>query len=177
MEEIEKTSKIESKETVLSSRDKLLSLEKEGKFVFHGSPDEIETLEPRQPLIYNVQKKEKEKHGNPCVAATPYADIAIFRAIVNSKNFSHGGYASFLKVDKEGVMKLATTKQVLEEIEDKKGFVYVLDKSVFDKFSNMEWRSESPIKPEDVIVVTAEDLPPNIQPIDKNFNPSKENSD
>lgn len=165
--------KNENKERNLNARERLLFLEKEGKFLFHGSPDKIEVLEPRQPLIYNIHNKKKEKHGNLCVAATPCADIAIFRAIVNSKNFSKDDYASSFGVNKDDTIKLATTKPVLEKIKDKKGFVHVISRELFDKFSDMEWRSEKTIKPEEIVSVTAEDLPPNIQLIDKDFNPIK----
>jgi hypothetical protein len=165
-------------EEKLSSREKLLAFEKENRFVFHGSPDEIKILEPRQPLVFNVQKKKREKHGEPCVAATPYADIAIFRAIINQKNYPTGDYVSFFKVSKEGLMEFGTTKQVLERIKEKKGFVYVLNKEAFKRFSNsnMEWRASEAIKPEDVFLVTAEDLPSNIQIVDKDFNPIVEDN-
>jgi len=173
MEKITDLSKTEKEEKNLSPREKLLSLEKEGKFVFHGSPDSIEILEPKQPLIFNKQSKAREKHGEPCVAATPYADIAIFRAVVNPRNFPEKGYASSFGVNKDNTARLCATKQVLENIKDKKGFVYVLDKSSFEKFSDMEWRSEQIIKPNEVILITADDLPSNIQLIDKDFNPIK----
>lgn len=165
--------KNENKERVSNTREKLLSLEKEGKFVFHGSPDKIKELKPRQPLIYNIHNKKQEKHGNLCVAATPYVDIAIFRAIVNSKNFSKDDYASSFGINKNDTIRLATTKSVLEKIQDKKGFVHIISRELFDKFSGMEWRSEKTIKPEEIVSVTAEDLPPDIQLIDKDFNPIK----
>lgn len=173
MEKIIDLQKTEDKEKELSLRERLLSLEKEGKFVFHGSPDNIDTLEPRQPFISNIKSKIKEKHGEPCVVATPRADIAIFRAIVNPKNFPEKEYASSFSINKDDTLRLCATKQVLENIKDKRGFVYVLDKSLFKRFSGMEWRSKQTIKPNEVILVTAEDLFPNIQLIDKDFNPIK----
>jgi hypothetical protein len=173
MRETVRLHKTENKENDLSPRERLLILEKEGKFVFHGSPDNIDTLEPRQPFIFDIKSKIKEKHGEPCVVATPRADIAIFRAIVNPKNFPEKEYASSFSINKDDTLRLCATKQVLENIKDKRGFVYVLDKSLFKKFSGMEWRSEQIIKPNGVILVTAEDLFPNIQLMDKDFNPIK----
>jgi len=152
----------ENRERGLSIRERLSSLEKEGKFVFHGSAREIEILEPRQPYI-----EKGEKHGNPCVATTPFADIAIFRAIVNEDNFSHKDYSSSFGFDSDKGIELCASQDILDDLGDKKGFVYVLDKSLFEKFSGMEWRSEGPVKPIEVIAVTAEDLSPNIQLIDK----------
>jgi hypothetical protein len=173
MEKITDLLKTEKEEKNLSPREKLLSFEKEGKFVFHGSSDSIEILEPKQPLIFNKQSKAKEKHGEPCVAATPHADIAIFRAIVNPRNFSEKGYASSFGVNKNNTIRLCATKQVLENIKDKRGFVYVLDISLFKRFSGMEWRSNQAIKPNEVILVTADDLPRGIKLINKDFNPIK----
>lgn len=151
-------------EKISSARERLLSLENEGKFVFHGSAREIETLEPRQPYI---GKGKDEKHGDPCVATTPFADIAIFRAIINEDNFQQKTYASSFGYDSDKGIELCASRAVLDNLKDKKGFVYVLDKSLFKKFSGMEWRSEQAIKPGEVITVTVEDLSSDIKLIDK----------
>ena len=169
----DKIDKLEFTEKESSLREKLLSLEEEGKFVFHGSSDVIKKLEPRQPYISNKETKKQEKHGEPCVAATSHADIAIFRAIVNNKNFSKITHASRFWINKNNLPQFATTKKVLENVKDKKGFVYVLDKSLFNQFSGMEWRINKDIEPIEVISVTNKDLPPNIQLIDKDFKPIK----
>lgn len=170
MEKMPETLKEEYREGTLNLREKLISLEKEGKFVFHGSSEIINILEPRQPYIFNKKTKKREKHGELCVVATPYADIAIFRAIVNKKNFPESGYASSFKINKNGLPELAATEQILKNVVDKKGFVYVLDKSLFSRFSNMEWRTGKEIKPNEIILVIAKDLPSDIQLIDKDFN-------
>lgn len=154
-------------------REKLISLENQGKFVFHGSPEKIKKLEVKQPYIFNKEAEKEEKHGNPCVSATPYIDIAIFRAIVNKKNFSDIVYASRFWINKNNSPQFATTKEILKRTKNKEGFVYVLDKSLFKKFSDMEWRAYKNIKPIEIISVTAEDLPYNIQLIDENFNKVK----
>ncbi len=82
-------------EQVGNSREKLLSLEKEGKYVFHGSPDIIKTLEPRQAYNQNKETGVMEKDGEPAVFATPYADVAIFRALINAKGISGESTSSF----------------------------------------------------------------------------------
>lgn len=78
----EKESKVEQ---IVKGREKLLALEKEGKFVFHGSPDVINVLEPRQAYNRNDETGTMEKHDEPAVFATPYAEVAIFRALINAK--------------------------------------------------------------------------------------------
>jgi len=168
MKETAGLQKTEKRENNLSPREKLLSFEKEGKFVFHGSARQIETLEPRQPCI-----GKDEKHGDPCVATTPFVDIAIFRAIINEDNFPQKTYSSSFGFDSDKGIELHASQIVLDNLKDKKGFVYALDKSLFKKFSGMEWRSEKTIKPNEVILVTADDLPSGIKLIDKDFNPAK----
>lgn len=73
----------------MSSLEKLTQLQETGNHVFHGSPDgNIEVLEPRQAIHYPNLPKSAEYilDGDPAVSATPYADIATFRALINRKN-------------------------------------------------------------------------------------------
>ena len=157
-----------SKEEKKSVREKLLSLEKEGKFVFHGSAAKLDYLEPQQAFNFDIQAKKNEKHGEPCVAATPFADIAIFRAIINKKNFPDE-FTSRFSFD-DGIVKFFATKEILDNLNDKKGKVYILDKHLFEKFSGMEFRSDKKVKPIQIVTVGAEDLPQNIVIIDNEFN-------
>jgi len=55
------------------SRKKLLSPEKEGKYVFYGSPDIISALKPRQAYYRSEKTGNIKKGGKPDVFATPYA--------------------------------------------------------------------------------------------------------
>lgn len=71
----------ESKEEVISENKRLLQeLEKSGEFVFHGSYQKLEILEPRQGRKRNKETGKIEEDGSPAVSATPFADIAIFRS-------------------------------------------------------------------------------------------------
>ena len=67
------------------NREKLLWLEKEGKYVFHGSPYDISVLEPRQGHNINEETGKIEKDDEPAVFAIFYVDVAIFRALINAK--------------------------------------------------------------------------------------------
>lgn len=142
----------------ISPRERLRSLEQEGKYFFHGSPDFNDVLEPRQPF------SEGKKHGEPSVAASPFADIAIFSAIINPKNFPGEPHLSEFGVKDNGELDFKTTKDVLAKAtaENKKGFVYVLSRAGFEPFSDMESRSTGVVKPEEVLEVSAQDLPENI---------------
>jgi len=144
-------------------RERLLALETDGKFLFHGSPFLVEELIPKQPTIFNRKTRKEKRHGDPCVAATNFAEIAIFRAIINPRNFPDKGYGSSFRVTPEGNICLTVTRKVWQQLEGKTGYVYVLPLNGFSKFSRMEWRSGSEVKPLEIIPVSAEDLSKDIQ--------------
>lgn len=147
------------------NRERLLSLEKEGKYVYHGSPDAITILEPRQAYNRGEETGNMEKDGEPAVFATPYADVAIFRALINAKGVS-GESTSQFGID-EDKLHFSATKNLLEAARGKIGKVYVLDKQKFQDFEGMQCRSLETNEPIEVIEVTIDDLPQNIETIEK----------
>jgi len=149
-------------EKISLPKERLLNLEKEGRFVFHGSASETQKLTPKQPMIYDNKLKKQREHGASCVAATSFAEVAIFRAIINPQNFDFKGYRSSFGVS-NGKQEFTTTKRVFDQVEGKTGYVHVLDKESFNRFSSMEWRSEEGVKPVEIIQVTSKDLPENIE--------------
>jgi hypothetical protein len=163
MEGINKTLEISQ------SKERLIEMENSGKYVFHGSPNgDIKILEPKQGKHVPDLSKPEETilDGNPAVSATPYAEFAIFRAIINKKN-SPGFNSGFGFKNKKREFHVSS-QEVLEITKDKKGFVYVFNKDEFEPYSRngkphkdlMEWRSYEKVKPVDVIEVTYDDLPP-----------------
>lgn len=149
--------------------EKLTQLEQEGKHVFHGSPHrDIEVLEPRQGRHVPDWSKPSETilDGNPAVSATPYAEIAAFRAIINGENIPINHTSGFGIRDGKADFRISS-KEVLEHAKDKKGFVYVFDKNEFEPYKRdqvattdaMEWRSYKTVKPVEVVEVTFDDLP------------------
>jgi len=147
------------------NRERLLSLEKEGKYVFHGSPDTIAVLDPRQAYNYSKETGKMEKDGEPAVFATPYADVAIFRALTDTRGVK-GESTSQFGIDGDK-LHFSATKNLLEAARRKVGRVYVLDKQKFQDFEGMQCRSEEPNKPIEIIEVTVDDLPQNIRIVDK----------
>ncbi len=151
------------------SKEKLSQLEESGQYVFHGSPNgEIEVLEPRQGTHIPDLSKPTEVilDGRPAVSATPYADLATFRAIINGANIPIDHTSGFGVTDGKKHFRVSS-EDVLTHAKDKKGYVYVFDKDKFEpydrngepKLDNMEWRSYQSVKPKEVIEVTQEDLP------------------
>ncbi|MFZ2975200.1 MAG: hypothetical protein WA055_01045 [Candidatus Moraniibacteriota bacterium] len=146
------------------NREKLLALEKEGTYVFHGSPNIIEILEPRQAAGHNEETDEWEEDGTPAVFASPYADCAIFRALIYGEDLDNE-----MGINGDQLHFIAD-KELIARAKGKVGKVYVLDKSKFEpnSFRGMDCRSEEKIVPLDVVEVTIKDLPENIEIINNN---------
>jgi hypothetical protein len=163
MRNFEKIPQIEQEN---NNREKLLSFEKEGKYVFHGSPEDIAVLEPRQAFNQNKESGKMEEDGEPAVFATPYADVAIFRALINSRNVN-GEHESEFGINNKDDLHFLATENLIEAAKKKIGKVYVLDKQKFQNFKGMECRSTEINKPIEVVEVTINDLPQNIKIIEK----------
>ena len=147
------------------NREALLALEREGKYVFHGSPDSIDVLEPRQAYDQDRETGEMVKDGDPAVFATPYADVAIFRALIN-RGEGLGDSASRFGIENEE-LHFGATQNLLDQAKTVTGKVYVLDKSLFGKLKGMQQRSEKTIIPVQVVDVSFDDLPINIEVIEE----------
>src|SRR3989344_4707378 len=140
------------------SKERLLLLEKEGRFVFHGSPiSNIEELEPRQAHTIPKGEKELVNDGNPAVAASPYVEIAIFRALIKIGRSAFGS-------DGEGNLYFEASQKALDAAKTRVAYIYVLAKEDFVPKSGapmmaMDWRSEKPAKPVEIIEIGYQDLP------------------
>lgn len=145
------------KEKPLKPREQLLKLEKTGKYVFHGSLQDIEKLEPRQ--AYNYENGKKKKDGDPAIFATPYADVAIFRALTNNPAVKES--SSSFGINDDGLF-FSASKKLLIASKKITAKVYVLDKDKFESFQGMQCKSLKTTKPIKVIEVNFDDLPPNI---------------
>ena len=152
-------------EKIKSGRERLLELEKTGQFVFHGSLDKIDILKPKQAYNFNKETGEEEKDGYPAVFATPYADMAIFRALINEKELEEDSESRF-GTDQNGKLHFSTTRNLLERAEGIKARVYVLNKDDFEGFDHIQCRAEKEIVPVEIIEVNVNDLPDNINTID-----------
>jgi hypothetical protein len=150
------------KEQISKNKERLLTLEKEGKFVFHGSLYTLEKLEPKQAKGYDNKTEKTEKDGAPAIFASPYVDVAIFRALINEKTTSEDSSSGF-SINDSNKINFYTTQNLLDISKGKVGEIYVLDKKEFDNFEGTQCRCEKAIIPIEVISVTTEDLPRNIK--------------
>ncbi|MFA6995416.1 MAG: hypothetical protein WC249_03365 [Patescibacteria group bacterium] len=147
-----------ARENVINPRERLLKLEKEGHYVFHGSKALVDRLEPQQ--AYNNNQKD----GAPAVFATPFADVAIYRSLINTNNIN-GPSESQFGTTGDGVYFKAS-QNLVDSAKNITGKIYVLDREKFKNFKGTECRLEEPIDPIEVIEVTANDLPTNIEIIE-----------
>lgn len=139
----------------------LHELEASNRYVFHGSPiPNIQELKLSQSE--NLSSGRLEKHGPPSVTASPYADIAIFRALVNQDATQFGS-------DEEGHLNFGASQKALDIAKLSVGYVYVLEREDFTTFGGSEksmgWRAIKPQKPVRIVRVVFDDLPKDIQRI------------
>lgn len=145
-----------------SGKQKLSDLENEGKYVFHGSGFLIEEFEPRQTHNYVDDKHIPD--GEPAIFASPFADYAIFVAIINEVNCPQG-YRSGSRFH-EGKLTFRATKETLGQLTvDAKGYVYVFNRNDFIKRNESEWVSHKKAKPVSVIPITRTDFTPTIKEV------------
>jgi len=157
----EKSLKIEK---IGKNREELLALEKEGKYVFHGSPNIIEVIKPHQAGGHSDTTGKWELDGKkPAVFASPYADCAIFRALIYGKEFENS-----IGIDNDNQLNFTASRELIERAKNRTGRVYVLDKTKFAPatFRGMDYKIEKSITSLKVIEVTYEDLPGNIKIIE-----------
>lgn len=161
--EFEKPPRIEQEG---KNRERLLLLEKEGKYVFHGSPENIDILKPRQTYYRSKETGNTEKDGKPAVFATQYADVAIFRALINAKGVSGESSTSRFGINEDTLNFSATRNLLIKATEKKVGKVYVLDKREFQDFDGIQCRSLEAVEPIEVVEVSIDDLPKDIEIIE-----------
>jgi hypothetical protein len=123
-------------ERIGKNREKLLALEKEGEYVFHGSTDSYDILEPKQAHHYSEATEEEREDKKPAVFASTLTDVAIFRALINEKAFP-GDSQSKISFN-DGTLTLFATKNLIENAKKITGMVYVLDKQQFKNFEGMQ---------------------------------------
>ncbi|MFA6536927.1 MAG: hypothetical protein WCT18_00835 [Patescibacteria group bacterium] len=146
------------------NRERLLRMQESGKYVFHGSPIELPKLSPLQAYRRNKETGEMEKDGEPAVFATQFADIAIFRSLINQKDVI-GPTSSSFGVDDNGFYSSATAN-LYEAAKKKIGKIYVFEKSKFGDIVGMECRSTEEVEPLEVIDVYFDDLPTGVKMIE-----------
>lgn len=154
---IELKNKIPSIEGGEQPADFLSRLEKQGKYLFHGSPHEIVELEPRQ----TTDSSGEEWNIDQAIFATPRAVWAVAHAIVEPLEKTKGP-AYFSTSDDEQNENIFILKKT-PNINLQKGKVYILSRSgfepKFEEFKNKcQWKSKENTNPLTNVEVTEDDF-------------------
>ena len=141
------------------NKEHLVALEKDGKYLFHGSMHKLSFLEPRQPYTFDKEKDEMVEDGKPSVACTQFAELAIFRALANRNRVD--GYSRNTFSFQEGKLHLLATSSLIAAAIDLKlkGYVYVFLKEGSEIYRSFEYRFYQLMNPVEVIEVSGEDMP------------------
>ena len=143
-------------------KERLLDLEREGKYLFHGSGFKLDTLEPRQAHNHPTSDK-KIPDGEPAVFASELANVAIFMAVISKPN-TPSGFRSGFSGRGDGSVEYRVTKETMDQIKNAKGYVHVFDRNNFQRRGDSsEWISTKPVQPIEIIEVSEKDLPNNIE--------------
>jgi hypothetical protein len=143
----------------MTEKERLLALQDKGVYLFHGSGGLIDQFEPRQ--AHTMIEDEQVADGEPAVFASPFADYAIFMALINEENCPNGFRAGCSYKDGKPVFR--ATKETLDQLNEiSTGYVYVFTRSGFEERSATEWRSFKHQTPIETIKVSLPDLPKEI---------------
>lgn len=145
--------------------EELLKLEKENRYVFHGSENLIDEFEPRQ--AYTLIDGLKVPDGVPAVFASPFVSYAVFMAIINKTNCPKGLRSGCSYSDNN--LEFRATRETIEQLNGQsKGFCYIFERNDFDRKNSAEWVSYKKVKPLRFIEVYSRDLPSPIIEISEN---------
>ena len=122
-------------------KDTLIALEKKGDFVFHGSLVLLSgELEPRQAKTLDKHTGSMINDGELAVVATPIAEVAIFRAVINNSLRVGGSHWSSFGWDKDGdgtSVEYKTTKEIFDSPRNQRGMFMFFEKKIFTNMGHL----------------------------------------
>lgn len=132
---------------------RLAAYEREARWLFHGSPERLTRLAPRQ--AYTWVDRRRIADGTPAVFASHLAAVAIFMAVMPGAIGDHGtfGYEAVA-----GGVELTATS--LAGIAGARGWVHVVRRDGFAPSDALDWRCACEVAPWAILEVTGADLPP-----------------
>lgn len=162
---------VEVGESSLNGKELLEALSRTGEFVFHGSPQKLDKLEPRQQMHFNPKTGKSESDGSPAVCASPDYEIAIFRSLTSShiarqlgvKNY----YTEFGLRDGKPYFRGTAESIALARRPEAVGYVHVFSKKGFQSHNDLENRAYHQVEPLYIVEVKSPDLPENIEIIQR----------
>ncbi len=155
---------------VVTGREALEWLARNGDYVFHGTDRKLAHLEPRQQMQFNPKTGENIPDGEPAVCAARSIDPAIFMGVLRGHGAagkgSHSGWGG--SADR---WRFYATADMLDSARhaEEPGYVYVFDAANFEHHRGDEWRSYADIEPVCVIPVAWRDMPEGVETADPAF--------
>lgn len=130
----------------------LRQLEATGEYLFHGSLNPIDVIEPRQPF------SDHKPDGGPSVCAATDLDTALFMALFR-------GAQNIVKVPSRSGYRhtgnenyFYATAPLLQAVVGATAYVHVLPRTGFRLYRGNEMRSASPVTPTEIVPVTIRDF-------------------
>ncbi|MFA5934760.1 MAG: hypothetical protein WC827_02660 [Candidatus Paceibacterota bacterium] len=142
----------------MTNKEEILELETQGDFLFHGSSEKLDFLEPRQ--AYTLKDNQKVEDGKPAVFASIYSDIAIFMALINKENIKATFKSGYGFSNNKQEFRL--TKEVKDKLTNLKGYLYVFNKSEFQQKNHAEYVSFRIVRPIKILEINESFLPKDI---------------
>ena len=129
------------------SLERLRDLSLTGNYLFHGTSEKIDSFEPRQAQNFNGQ--EMVNDDKPAVFASCEIHIPLFRSIFSPNNMDVDREANFTTRMEDYGDHVVTkaNSEAIEQVRQKKGFVYVLPRDTFINRRGQEWISYDRVKP------------------------------
>ncbi|MBI5133808.1 MAG: hypothetical protein HZA81_00230 [Candidatus Taylorbacteria bacterium] len=144
------------------ARIELYRLERDGGFVFHGSGEDLDVLDPRQ--AHNVKDGKSVDDGPPAVFAAKAADYAVFMAVFSKRNCPLGRHtriASWSFRDGDYRLVFQASPNTLSQIDERSyGWVYIFPKEGFYQREpgGLEYTNRKAVKPIKKIRVERADI-------------------
>lgn len=139
-----------------STLHRLRSLEQSGLYLFHGSGERIDTLEPRQAV------SQGKSDGEPAVCAAYDPDTAIYMALMDSARkvvLASGQSCRTGYSRNKDAYRFYATKNITDAVRSASGWVHVISRNGFTTYyEGTEMRRISPVDPLEAVQVQFEDF-------------------
>lgn len=143
----------------ISSKERLQELEATGNFLFHGSPFQVATFEPRQAYT-DDDDGQPTPDGEPAVFASAEIETPIYRSIFHESSFGglEGSYEIGFSNSDDGSHYIHANEAAVEVCKENTGYVYVFKRDDFALRGNSEWVATKEVQPVAVFYSSFDDI-------------------
>ncbi len=143
----------------ISSKERLQELEATGNFLFHGSPFQVATFEPRQAYT-DDDGGQPTPDGEPAVFASAEIETPIYRSIFHENSFEslEGSYEIGFSNSDDGSHYIHANEAAVAVCKENTGYVYVFKRDDFVLRGNSEWFATKKVRPVAVFYSSFDDV-------------------